>query len=81
LEGDNLRLQVVNGLIGSQSMCMSTKQIGNLINAFEYDESRWNFLEMMYAYTYDKDNYKELKEALGDEKDLLKKFEAMLKKD
>ncbi|MBX7241352.1 MAG: DUF4476 domain-containing protein [Bacteroidia bacterium] len=79
LEGDQMKLKIINDWMYKESICMCTEQIAKLINVFEYDDSRYDFLEMMYSRVYDIDNYTFFEEALGDDSEVKKKFKKLLK--
>ncbi len=79
LEGDQMKLKIVNDWMYKENICMSTEQIAKLINTFEYDDSRMDFLEMMYAHAYDIDNYSFFEDALGDDVEVKKRFKKLIK--
>ncbi len=58
--------------------CYTTSQVRNLCVLFLDDAARYNFLDQVYDYTYDRENYKQLSDLLKDEY-YIRRFNAMLK--
>ncbi len=58
--------------------CFSTSQVGNLCVLFLDDPSRYNFLDQVYEYTYDWQNYKQLADLLKDQY-YIRRFNALLR--
>ncbi|MES2648030.1 MAG: DUF4476 domain-containing protein [Bacteroidota bacterium] len=58
--------------------CFTSAQVRNLCVLFLDDPARYNFLDQVYDYTYDRENYKQLSDLLKDEY-YIRRFNAMLK--
>lgn len=79
IEGDKEKLLAINNFLEKQKVCMSTQQAAALTNYFEYDESRYEFIELIYKHIYDVDNMPGFEGALGENEELIKKFKKLLK--
>jgi hypothetical protein len=69
-----MKWMIPNGTSGQ--VCFSTAQLKELVQLFEYEDVRFDFLKEAYNHTYDLDNFNLLRAALKS-KDILKKFDKL----
>ncbi|MFN0202754.1 MAG: DUF4476 domain-containing protein [Bacteroidia bacterium] len=62
-----------------KNACFSTEQLTELIKLIQYEDTRFQFLEIVYPHTFDLDNFVKLKDALAT-KPYFKKFDKMVAK-